>query len=65
MLDPKRLYGNCRVFLGGKWKGRCPYEHLRLKRPRYDFWSLLQEEMRTAFAEAKPKAKAKTKAAVA
>jgi len=56
MLDLKRLYWNCRVFLGGKRKGRCPYEHLGLKRPEYDFWSLLPEEMSPAFAEAKAKA---------
>jgi len=65
MLDLKRLYWNCRVFLGGKRKGRCPYEHLGLKRPEYDFWSLLPEEMSPAFAEAKAKAKAKTKAVAA
>ena len=41
MLDVKRLYWNCRVFLGGKRKGRCPYEHIGLKLPSYDFWSLL------------------------
>ena len=65
MLDLKRLYWNCRVFLGGKRKGRCPYEHIGLKLPSYDFWSLLQEEMGPAFAEAKAKAKAKTKAVAA
>ena len=59
MLDLKRLYWNCRVFRGGKRKGRCPYEHMGLKLPSYDFWSLLQAEMATAFAEAKAKAKAK------
>jgi hypothetical protein len=65
MLDLKRLYWNCRVFCGGKRKGRCPYEHLGLKRPSYDFWGLLQEEMSTAFAEAKAVAKAKIKAVAA
>ena len=65
MLDVKRLYWNCRVFLGGKRKGRCPYEHIGLKLPSYDFWSLLQGEMGLAFAEAKAKAKAKTKAVAA
>jgi hypothetical protein len=65
MLDLKRLYWNCRVFLGGKRKGRCPYEHIGLKLPSYDFWSLLQDEMGPAFAEAKAKAKAKTKAVAA
>jgi hypothetical protein len=59
MLDLKRLYWNCRVFRGGKRKGRCPYEHMGLKLPSYDFWSLLQMEMSPALAEAKAKAKAK------
>jgi hypothetical protein len=61
LLDLKRLYWNCRAFGGGKRQGRCPYEHLGLDLPRYDFWSLLQEEMITALDEAKAKAKAKAK----
>ena len=65
MLDVKRLYWNCRVFRGGKRKGRCPYEHMGLKLPSYDFWGLLQVEMITAFAEAKAEAKAKTEAVAA
>ena len=65
MLDLKRLYWNCRMFRGGKRKGRCPYEHMGLKLPSYDFWSLLQVEMSTAFAKAKAKAKAKTEAVAA
>ena len=48
MLDLKRLYWNSRVFRGGKRKGRCPYEHLGLKLPSYDFWNLLQLEMSPA-----------------
>ena len=48
MLDLKRLYWNTRVFRGGKRKGRCPYEHLGLALPRYDFWGLLQDELNTA-----------------
>ncbi len=59
LLDLKRLYWNCRVFRGGKRQGRCPYEHLGVKLPSYDFWSLLQAEMITALDEAKAKAKAK------
>jgi hypothetical protein len=59
MLDLKRLYWNCRVFGGGKRKGRCPYEHVGLKLPSYEFWDLLQEEMSKALAEAKATAKAK------
>ena len=55
MLDLKRLYWNTRVFRGGKRKGRCPYEHLGLVLPSYDFWDLLQPEMEPAFVEAKAK----------
>lgn len=43
-LDLKRLYWNCRAFREGKRRGRCPYEHLGVKLPRYDFWSVLQME---------------------
>jgi hypothetical protein len=57
MLDLKRLYWNCRVFRGGKRKGLCPYEHLGLKLPSYDFWNLLQPDMGPAFTTAKAKAK--------
>jgi len=65
MLDLKRLYWNCRVFRGGKRKGRCPYEHLGLKLPSYDFWALLQVQLPTALAEAKALAKGKSGAAAA
>jgi hypothetical protein len=65
MLDLKRLYWNCRVFRGGKRKGLCPYEHLGLKVPTYDFCTLLEAEIATAFTEAKALAKAKTKAVAA
>jgi hypothetical protein len=44
MLDVKRLYWNTRVFHGGKRKGLCPYEHLGLKLPSYDFWTLLHSD---------------------
>jgi hypothetical protein len=44
LLDLKRLYWNCRAFREGKRRGRCPYEHLGVKLPRYDFWSVLQIE---------------------
>ena len=63
MLDLKRLYWNTRVFRGGKRKGRCPYEHLGLILPSYDFWNLLQPEMEPAFAKAKAKAKSQARAA--
>jgi tetratricopeptide (TPR) repeat protein len=52
LLDLKRLYWNTRVFRGGKRKARCPYEHLGLALPRYDFWGLLREEMSTAVGQA-------------
>jgi hypothetical protein len=42
LLDLKRLFWNCRSFVSGKRKGRCPYEHLGLKLPSYDPWVLLQ-----------------------
>jgi len=42
LLDLKRLYWNCREFEDGKRRGRCPYQHLGLALPSYDFWELLQ-----------------------
>jgi hypothetical protein len=42
LLDLKRLYWNCRSFVGGQRRGRCPYQHLGLKLPTYDAWELLQ-----------------------
>jgi hypothetical protein len=42
LLDLKRLFWNCRSFLEGKRKKRCPYELLGLKLPSYDPWTLLQ-----------------------
>jgi hypothetical protein len=53
LLDLKRLYWNTRVFAAGKRKARCPYEHLGLSLPHYDFWGLLQEEINTAVGQAK------------
>ena len=58
MLDLKRLYWNARAFRGGKRKGRCPYEHLGLVLPRYDFWGLLQEELAAASGAGRTKAPA-------
>jgi hypothetical protein len=58
MLDRKRLYWNTRVFRGGKRKGRCPYEHLGLARPGWDFWGLLQEELSPASGQTPGKAPA-------
>jgi hypothetical protein len=42
LIDLKRLYWNCRTFAAGKRRGHCPYEHLGLQLPSYDFWELLQ-----------------------
>ncbi len=47
----------------GKRKGLCPYEHLGLMLPSYDFWDLLQPELASAFASAKAKAKSQALAA--
>jgi hypothetical protein len=63
MLDLKRLYWNCRAFRGGNRKGRCPYEHLGLKLPTYNFWNLLQPELGLAFTNAKATAKRQALAA--
>jgi hypothetical protein len=63
MLDLKRLYWNCRVFRGGKRKGLCPYEHLGLQLPTYDFWKLLQPELGAAITRAKAQAKRQALAA--
>jgi hypothetical protein len=64
LLDLKRLYWNCRAFGGGKRRGRCPYEHLGLDLPSYDFWDLLRGEMSSVLTEEKAKVKAKTEAKV-
>jgi len=48
LLDLKRLYWNCRGFREGKRRGRCPYEHLGLKLPSYQFWDLLRMPIPTA-----------------
>jgi hypothetical protein len=65
MLDLKRLFWNCRKFLRGKRRGKCPYEHLGLKLPSFDFWDLLQPLFIEAVNQAKAEAKAKTKAKAA
>jgi hypothetical protein len=41
LLDLKRLYWNCRSFVAGKRRGACPYQHLGLTLPTYDWWQLL------------------------
>ncbi len=41
LLDLKRWYWNCREFAEGKRKDCCPYEHLGLELPTYDWWELL------------------------
>jgi hypothetical protein len=42
LLDLKRLYWNCRVFREGKRRHACPYQHLGIPLPTYDWWDLLQ-----------------------
>jgi hypothetical protein len=44
MLDLKRLYWNCRRLDCGKRKGVCPYKHLGLPLPSFNFWELLQAD---------------------
>jgi hypothetical protein len=44
LLDLKRLYWNCRPFVAGQRQKRCPYEHLGLRLPTYDAWTLLQRD---------------------
>jgi hypothetical protein len=44
MLDLKRLYWNCHRLRSGKRKDACPYEHLGLPLPGFDFWELLQAD---------------------
>jgi hypothetical protein len=44
LLDLKRLHWNCRRFVSGKRRGKCPYEHLGLRLPSYDPWELLQRD---------------------
>ncbi len=44
LLDLKRLYWNCREFAGGKRRAQCPYHHLGLQLPTYDWWELLHTE---------------------
>ena len=44
LLDRKRLYWNGRAFAEGKREGHCPYEHLGLHLPTYDWWELLHTE---------------------
>jgi hypothetical protein len=41
LLDLKRLYWNCREFAAGKRRGPCPYAHLGLALPSFDWWQLL------------------------
>jgi hypothetical protein len=55
LLDLKRLHWNCRRFKEGKRHGACPYQHLGLALPTYDWWQILQTEpdelRQTAHAE--------------
>jgi hypothetical protein len=44
MLDLKRLYWNSHRLKAGKRKDSCPYKHLGLPLPSFDFWELLQTD---------------------
>jgi hypothetical protein len=44
LLDLKRLHWNCRRFHEGKRRACCPYEHLGLRLPTYDWWELLNTD---------------------
>jgi len=44
LLDLKRLYWNCRSFVSGKRRGACPYQHLGITLPTYDWWQLLHRD---------------------
>ena len=44
MLDLKRLYWNSHRLKAGKRKDSCPYQHLGLRLPSFDFWELLQTD---------------------
>jgi hypothetical protein len=44
MLDLKRLYWNSHRLKTGKRKDSCPYKHLGLALPSFDFWELLQTD---------------------
>ena len=44
MLDLKRLYWNSHRLKAGKRKDSCPYKHLGLSLPSFDFWELLQTD---------------------
>lgn len=44
MLDLKRLYWNCRAFRNGRRRRQCPYQHLGVELPTYDFWELLHKD---------------------
>ena len=50
LLDLTRLYWNCRAFAAGKREKHCPYEHLGLALPSYDWWELLNTD-RAAVAQ--------------
>jgi hypothetical protein len=43
LLYVKRLHWNCREFASGKRRGHCPYAHLGVRLPTYDWWELLNK----------------------
>jgi hypothetical protein len=51
LLDLKRLYWNCRRFVSGKRRGACPYQHLGIKLPTYDWWELLKQDTEESMQE--------------
>jgi hypothetical protein len=55
LLDLKRLYWNCRAFAGGKRRDACPYQHLGLALPTYDWWELLQTDPKQLTQQLSPK----------
>lgn len=51
LLDLKRLYWNCRPFISGKRRGACPYQHLGVTLPTYDWWQLLNGDIEESTQE--------------
>jgi hypothetical protein len=51
LLDLKRLYWNCRSFIYGKRRGACPYQHLGITLPTYDWWQLLNRDIEESTQE--------------
>jgi hypothetical protein len=57
LLDPKRLYWNCRRFRTGRRRGKTPYRLQGLKLPTEDWWQLLKltpQQLREGLGQAAP-----------